>query len=121
MPELPNSKRVLRRDIADHRKECPCNASVPRKTVMYMLRNIDKVKSNKKLINFRPFSWALEDIRCRAKCELVEYQAIKITCTSVCASLLPGENNAGTVVNELLNQLEDVHHHVYYNECSESV
>ena len=171
-PNTSCRKRVFRRDVTNHRKEClfeevpckyariGCNARVPRRereehesnaeqhlqlavdtvsdlkskldeqqAVIFMLKNFNKVKSDKKCVSFRPFYTSPGGYKMRIKvcvsgvlrCENHVY---------VSATLLPGENDdnlpwpfTGTVVVELLNQLEDANHHVehiVYNRESRS-
>jgi hypothetical protein len=159
----PNSscrKRVLRRDISGHRKECPfeevpckyarigCNTRVPRRereehesdaeqhlqlavdtvselkskldeqqAVIFMLRDFEKVKSDEEVIAF-PFYTSPRGYKMQIMVYTSGARRSKDD-ISVCAALLPGENDdnlpwpfTGTVVIELLNQLEDANHHV---------
>ena len=169
MPELEGSlpynscrKRVLRRDLTDHRSECPfeelpckyarigCNARVPRRereehesdteqhlqlaidtvselkskldqqqTVIFTLRNFERLKSDNKSVSCRPFYTGPGGYRMCIQVHPNGRRGYTGGYVSVCAYLLPGENDenlswpfTGTVLVELLNQLGDTKHHV---------
>ena len=161
----PNSscrKRVIRRDIASHRKECPfeevpckyarigCNARIPRREreehendaerhlqlavdtvselkskldqqqmVIFTLRNFEQLKSDNKPVYCRPFYTGPRGYRMYIQVHANGTRGYEGHHVSVRAYLLPGENDdnlpwpfTGTVVIELLNQLQDANHHV---------
>ena len=88
-------------------------------TVIFTLRNFGKLKSDKKAMYCSPFYTNPRGYRMYVQVLANGARGYEGHHVSVCAYLLPGKNDdnltwpfAGTVVVELLNQLEDVNHHV---------
>ena len=154
-------KRVFRRDVANHRKEClfeevsckyariGCNVRVPRRereehesnaeqhlqlavdtvselkskldeqqAVIFMLKNFEKVKSEEQVITSHPFYSGPGGYKMQIKVRVSGVPGYEDH-VCLCAFILPGESDdnlpwpfTGTVVVELLNQLEDANHHV---------
>ena len=160
-PNRSCRKRLIRRDISSHRKECPfeeipckyarigCNTRLLRREreehesdaeghlqlavdtvselkskldeqqmVIFKLRNFEKLKSDKKPVYCRPFYTSPRGYRMYVEVRANGARGCESHHVSVCAYLLPGENDdnllwpfTGTVLVELLNQLEDANHH----------